>query len=61
MYLEPMPGTPAGKVSKETAESSLRSDIAIGLEQALRGELLNGEKVFEALGKRIGHERGRRK
>lgn len=39
---------------QETAEESLRSAIAVGLDQALRGELLDGEAVFEALEQRIG-------
>jgi antitoxin ParD1/3/4 len=38
---------------QETAEESLRSAIAVGLDQALRGELLDGEAVFEALEQRI--------
>jgi antitoxin ParD1/3/4 len=39
---------------QKNAEESLRSAIAVGLEQALRGELLDGEEVFEALEQRIG-------
>lgn len=36
----------------------LRRQIAVGLRQAKRGELLDGEEVFEELDRRI---RGRRK
>jgi antitoxin ParD1/3/4 len=43
---------------QEAAGDSLRSAIAVGLEQALRGELLDGEEVFEDLEKRIDRRRG---
>lgn len=46
---------------QETAEESLRSAVAVGLEQALRGELLDGEEVFEDLEKRIDRQRDHRK
>lgn len=42
---------------QETAEESLRSAITVGLEQALRGELLDGEEVFEDLMIRIDRHR----
>lgn len=45
---------------QETAEESLRSAVAVGLEQAFRGELLDGEEVFEDLKKRIDRQRDRR-
>ena len=45
---------------QETADESLRSAIAVGLEQALRGELLDGEAVFEDLEKRIERQRDHR-
>lgn len=45
---------------QETAEESLRSAVAVGLEQALRGELLDGEEVFEDLETRIDRQRDRR-
>ncbi|HBL30450.1 MAG TPA: type II toxin-antitoxin system ParD family antitoxin [Acidobacteria bacterium] len=34
---------------QEISDGVLRSAIAVGLEQAQRGELLDGEEVFEAL------------
>lgn len=34
---------------RETALADLRREIAIGLEQAKRGELLDGEAVFDEL------------
>lgn len=45
---------------QEAAEKSLRTQIAAGLEQALKGELLDGEEVFEAFEKRIEQRRNRR-
>jgi antitoxin ParD1/3/4 len=39
---------------QEVAEASLRASVRMGLEQALRGELLDGEEVFESLERRIG-------
>ncbi len=37
----------------------LRNKIAVGLDQALRGELLDGEKVFQELGHRSRKRRKR--
>jgi len=45
---------------QETAEKSIRSAVAIGLEQALRGEFLDGEAVFDDLEKRIDRHRDHR-
>lgn len=45
---------------QETAEESLRSAIAVGLEQALRGEFLDGEEVFKDLETRIDRRRNHR-
>jgi antitoxin ParD1/3/4 len=39
---------------QDAAEESLRASVRIGLEQALRGELLDGEEVFDSLERRIG-------
>jgi antitoxin ParD1/3/4 len=38
---------------RETALEEVRQKIAVGLEQAERGELLDGEEVFRKLEKRI--------
>lgn len=38
----------------QTSLAEVRSLIESGLDQARRGELLDGEEVFQALEKRIG-------
>jgi len=44
-----------GRETGETqALANLRAAVAVGLEQARRGELLDGEEVFRSLEKRIG-------
>ena len=40
--------------AREAALDDLRREIAIGLEQARRGELLDGEAVFEELEREYG-------
>jgi len=45
---------------QEAAEDSLRSAVAVGLEQARRGELLDGEEVFADLERRIDRRRDHR-
>ncbi len=37
--------------ARETAREALRKQIAVGLKQARRGKLVDGEKVFDALEK----------
>lgn len=43
--------------SQGTSRDTLRDAIAVGLEQARRGELLDGEEVFQSLEERIRSER----
>jgi antitoxin ParD1/3/4 len=37
--------------ARETAREALRRQVAVGLKQARRGKLVDGEKVFDALEK----------
>jgi antitoxin ParD1/3/4 len=44
------------ELAEDNAAGSFRPLIAIGLEQAKRGELLDGDEVFASLERRIGTE-----
>lgn len=44
------------ELNRDAVRDSARVRIAAGLEQAKRGELLEGEEVFDSLEERIGPE-----
>jgi len=46
------------EAARRAAFMGLREQIAVGLEQARRGELLDGEAVFRELGRRKPKRRG---
>lgn len=45
------------ELSREANEKSVRASIDLGLQQALRGELLDEKDVFESLERRISNHR----